>query len=163
MSLRKRTSTAAVLLALVFVCIQYSADVVFFIVIQALILASLWEFYNLAAKRELAPRRILGFAVALIIALSFFLDSFPLGLALFSTILLTGIFYVLTINKLEKLVSFAPSIALTFLSRCPVSNMKSLPMRDWARVQRQSEPESKPHAKFSDSDLRERSSPAMPI
>ena len=114
MSLRKRTSTAAVLLALVFVCIQYAADVVFFIVIQALILASLWEFYNLAAKRERAPQRILGFAVALIIALSFILEAFPLGLALFTAILLTGIYYVLTINKLEKLMSFPPSIALTF-------------------------------------------------
>ena len=72
MSLRKRTSTAIVLLALVFVCIQYSADVVFFIVIQALILASLWEFYNLASKRKHAPQRILGFCLALIIAFSFY-------------------------------------------------------------------------------------------
>ena len=106
MSLRKRTSTAAVLLALVFVCIQYAADVVFFIVIQALILASLWEFYNLASKRDRAPRRILGFSVALIIAFSFFLDAVPLGAALFGAILITGVYYVLTINKLEKLMSF---------------------------------------------------------
>lgn len=114
MSLRKRTSTAVVLLALVFVCIRYSADVVFFIVIQALILASLWEFYNLASKRKHVPQRILGFAVALIVSFSFFIESFPLGLALFAALLLTGVYYVLAINKLEKLMSFPPSIALTF-------------------------------------------------
>jgi len=121
MSLRKRTSTAVVLLALVFVCIQYSADVVFFIVIQALILASLWEFYNLASKRKHAPQRILGFAVALIIAFSFFVEAFPLGLALFAALLLTGIYFVLAINRLEKLMSFPPSIALTFFGALFVS------------------------------------------
>jgi phosphatidate cytidylyltransferase len=114
MSLRKRTSTAVVLLALIFVGIQYSVDVVFFFVIQAFILASLWEFYNLASKRKHAPQRILGFCVALIIAFSFFFDAFPLGLALFASLLLTGVYYVLAINKLEKLMSFPPSIALTF-------------------------------------------------
>ena len=121
MSLRKRTSTAIVLLALVFVCIQYSTDVVFFIVIQALILAALWEFYNLASKRDRAPQRILGFFVALIIAVSFFFNAFPLGLALFASLLLTGIYYVLAINKLEKLMSFPPSIALTFFGALFVS------------------------------------------
>jgi phosphatidate cytidylyltransferase len=114
MSLRKRTSTAIVLLALVFVFIQFSSDLVFFIVIQALVLASLWEFYNLAAKRNHAPRKILGFVVALIIALSFFFESYPLGLALFVSLLLTGIYFVLAVNKLEKLTNFSSSIALTF-------------------------------------------------
>jgi len=121
MSLRKRTSTAIVLLALVFVCIQYSADVVFFIVIQALILASLWEFYNLASKRKHAPQRILGFCLALIIAFSFYFEAFPLGVALFSALLLTGVYYVLNINKVEKLMSFPPSIALTFFGALIVS------------------------------------------
>ena len=114
MSFRKRTSTAVVLLALVFVCIQYASDLVFFIVIQALILAALWEFYSLAARRNHAPRRFLGFAVALIIALSFYFEAFPLALALFAALFLCGIYYVLAINKLEKLQSFPPSAALTF-------------------------------------------------
>ena len=121
MSLRKRTSTAVVLLALVFVCIQYSADVLFFIVIQALILASLWEFYNLASKRKHAPQRILGFSVALIVAFSFFFEAVPLGLALFAALLLTGVYFVLAINKLEKLMGFPPSIALTFFGALIVS------------------------------------------
>jgi phosphatidate cytidylyltransferase len=114
MSLRKRTSTAVVLLSLVFVCIQYSSDLILFIVIQSLILASLWEFYNLASRRNHAPQRILGFAVALIIAFSFYLEAIPLGLALFAALFLCGIYYVLAINTLEKLMSFPSSIALTF-------------------------------------------------
>ena len=121
MSLRKRTSTAAVLLALVFVCIQYSSDLVFFIVIQALVLASLWEFYNLASRRKHAPQKILGFAVALILAFSFYSEAFPLGLALFTALLLCGVYYVLAMNKLEKLMSFPPSIALTFFGAFIVS------------------------------------------
>ncbi len=121
MSLRKRTSTAVVLLALVFVCIHFSGDPVFFIAIQAIVLISLWEFYNLAARRKHAPRKILGFVVALIIACSFYFEAFPFGLALFAALLLTGVYYVLAVNELEKLMSFPPSIALTFFGAVIVS------------------------------------------
>ncbi len=121
MSLRKRTPTAIVILALVFVCIQFSADWIFFILIQAVVLVSLWEFYNMASKRKLAPQRILGFAVALIIAFSFFSEAVPLGLALFAALLFTGVYFVLAINKLEKLMGFPSSIALTFFGALLVS------------------------------------------
>ena len=121
MSLRKRTSTAFVLLALVIVCIQYAPDLVFFIVIQVLILVSLWEFYNLASRRKHAPQRILGFAIALTVAFSFYFEAFPLELALFTALLFSGIYYVLAINKQEKLKSFPPSIALTFFGALIVS------------------------------------------
>ncbi len=112
--MRKRLPTAVVLLSFIFVCIQFFNDLAFFIVIQILILASLWEFYNLASRRSHAPQKILGCALALILGLSFFFVSFPLSLALFISITLTGIYFVLSINKLEKLPSFPPSIALTF-------------------------------------------------
>lgn len=121
MSFRKRTSTAAVLLALVFVCIQYASDVVFFIVIQALILAALWEFYGLASRRKLVPRRFLGFAVALIIAFSFYFRSLPLELALFAALLLCGVYYVLDTKTLEKLAAFPASAALTFFGAVMIS------------------------------------------
>jgi phosphatidate cytidylyltransferase len=121
MSLRKRTSTAAVLLVIIFVCIQYSSDLVYFIVVQALILAALWEFYNLASRRKHAPQRFLGFALALIIAFSFYFEAFPLDLALFAALFLCGVYYVLSINKVEKLLSFPPSIALTFFGAVIVS------------------------------------------
>ncbi len=114
MSMRKRVPTAIVLLSFIFVCIQFFNDLAFFLVIQVLILASLWEFYNLASKRHYAPQKILGSAVALIIGLSFFFISFPLGLALFVSLALTAIYFVLSINKLEKLAGYPPSIALTF-------------------------------------------------
>lgn len=121
MSLRKRTLTAVLLLPLVFVCIQYSSDLVFFIVIQCLILAALWEFYNLASRRKHAPQKLLGFSMSLIIAFSFYFDSFSLEMALFASLFLGGIYYVLTMNKLEKLMSFPPSMALTFFGAIIVS------------------------------------------
>jgi phosphatidate cytidylyltransferase len=121
MSLRKRTTTALVLLAVIFFCIQYASDLLFFIVLQGLILAALWEFYNLAARRKHAPRKFLGFAVALILALSFYFEAFPLAMALFASLFLCGIYYVLAINKLEKLASFPPSVALTFFGALLVS------------------------------------------
>ncbi|UCE42949.1 MAG: phosphatidate cytidylyltransferase [Candidatus Aminicenantes bacterium] len=121
MSLRKRTSTAVVLLVIIFACIQYSSDLVYFIVIQALVLASLWEFYNLASRKKHAPQRILGFSVALIIAFSFYFEAFPLEVALFVALLICGVYYVLAINKLEKLMSFPPSVALTFFGAFIVS------------------------------------------
>jgi phosphatidate cytidylyltransferase len=111
--MNKRLPTAIVLLGFTFVCIQFFSDLAFFVIIQVLILASLWEFYNLASKRHHAPQKILGCVLALIIGLSFFFVSFPLGLALFVALALSGIYFVLSINKLEKLVSFPPSIALT--------------------------------------------------
>jgi phosphatidate cytidylyltransferase len=57
---------------------------------------------------------MLGFAIALIIAFSFYFEAFPLEFALFVALFICGVYYVLTINTLEKLKSFPPSIALTF-------------------------------------------------
>ena len=109
------------MLAVIFVCIQYASDLVFFIVLQVLILASLWEFYNLASRRNHAPQRILGVAVSLIFAFSFFSQDFSLSLALFAALFLCGIYYVLAINKLEKLTGFPPSFALTFMGAVIIS------------------------------------------
>lgn len=112
--MRKRLPTAVVLISLIFVCIQFLSDLAFFLIIQILILASLWEFYNLASKRHHAPQKILGCALALVLGLSFFFVSFPLGLALFVAVALAGIYFVLSVNKVEKLAGFPSSIALTF-------------------------------------------------
>jgi phosphatidate cytidylyltransferase len=123
MSFRKRLPTSLIMLAAVFVSIQYLSDLGFFIAIQALILAALLEFYNLASKREHSPQRILGFVLALIIAFSFFMEALPLGLALFVCLLVTGVYFVLEINKLEKLKVFPPSIALTVFGAVYLSFM----------------------------------------
>jgi phosphatidate cytidylyltransferase len=67
------------------------------------------------------PQRFLGFTLALIIAFSFYFEVFPLEMALFAALLICGVYYVLAINKLEKLKSFPPSIALTFFGAFLVS------------------------------------------
>jgi phosphatidate cytidylyltransferase len=114
MSMRKRLPTAIILMSVFFVVIQFFGDLVFFVVIQAVILAALWEFYDLASRRHHEPRKVLGFALALILGLSFYFASFPLNLALFVALVLTGIYFVLSVNRIEKLSGFPPAIALTF-------------------------------------------------
>lgn len=112
--MQKRLPTALILLVLVFVGIQFSSDLAFILIIQIVVLASLMEFYNLASKRKHAPQKVLGFLLALVIAASFYFEAFPLELALLVSLLLMGVYFVLAINTLEKLVTFPSSIALTF-------------------------------------------------
>jgi len=114
MSMRKRLPTALILLALVFVAIQFSSDWVFFLLIQIVVLASLLEFYNLASRRKHAPRKLIGFVLALLIAASFYFEALSFELALFVSLLILGISFVLVINTLEKLMGFPSAIALTF-------------------------------------------------
>jgi phosphatidate cytidylyltransferase len=121
MSIRRRLPTALILLALVFVSIQFSSDAVFFLVIQIVVLASLLEFYNLTSRRKHEPQKVLGFVLALVIAASFYFKSFPIEIALFVSLLLMGVYFVLAMNTLEKLVTFPSSIALTFFGAIYVS------------------------------------------
>ena len=83
MSLGKRTSTAFVLLTLVFAAIQFAPQVVFFLLLQVFILAALMEFYNLAQRKKSYPQKALGAVCALTISASFFFPGFGLGPALF--------------------------------------------------------------------------------
>jgi len=115
MNLRKRLPLALVMLGFVVVCVQFLSSLGFFLVLEILILSSLLEFYHLFRKKNLDPQVTIGCLVALIIGLSFFFDEISLALALFISLLFIGIFYVVTINKVEKLASFPSSIALTFL------------------------------------------------
>lgn len=114
MSMQKRLPTALVLLALVFVATQFSSDWVFFILIQIVVWASLLEFYNIASRRKHAPRKFIGFASALLIASSFYFEALSLELALFISLLILGIYFVLVMNTVEKLAVFPSAIALTF-------------------------------------------------
>ncbi|MFQ6037230.1 MAG: phosphatidate cytidylyltransferase [Candidatus Aminicenantales bacterium] len=122
-NLRKRLPTAIVLLAIVFVAIQYFSNLGFFIILQVVILAALVEFYNLARRRHHAPRPALGVVLALIIGLSFLLDGLDLGLALLIALLLSGAYFVLAIRRLEDLVVFPSAIALTFFGALFLSFM----------------------------------------
>ncbi|MFC2158410.1 phosphatidate cytidylyltransferase [Acidobacteriota bacterium] len=113
MSFKKRTSTALVLLALVFLVIQYSPKLVYFLAIQGIVIAALLEFYGLAKRREQTPRVLLGILFSLFIALSFLLEPVSLGLSLFACLVIASFYYVLSITKVEKLKKFPSSIALT--------------------------------------------------
>ncbi len=114
MSFIKRTLTAFVLLAFFFVVIQFMPLLVFFIVLQILILASLFEFYNLFSAKKIYPHRTLGMALALLISSSFYFDEISFELALFAGLLVAGLYFLIYYNTLERLVSSHSSIALTF-------------------------------------------------
>jgi phosphatidate cytidylyltransferase len=115
MNLVKRTLTAAVLLGSLFVLIQYAPNWAFFLFGLIFLLAALLEFYNLAGKKGLAPQKILGAGLAVLVLLTFFVPAFPLDAALFAGILLAGIFYVAATNSAEKLDRFPASFAATLV------------------------------------------------
>jgi len=113
MSVRRRLPTALVLLALLFAAIQYTSDWVYFLIIQVVVLAALLEFYNLASRRKLAPQKVIGFILALLIASSFYFEALSLELALFVSLMVLGIYFILAMNTLEKLMKFPSAVALT--------------------------------------------------
>lgn len=114
MSFRRRLPAALILLVLTFLCIQYLSHLGFFLILQILILISLLEFYNLSRKRKLFPEITVGCLLAVIISFSFFFKDISLGLALFICLILAGLYYIITTNKLEKLAPFSGSFAITF-------------------------------------------------
>ncbi|MBM3284278.1 MAG: phosphatidate cytidylyltransferase [Candidatus Aminicenantes bacterium] len=115
MNLKKRLPTALVLLGLLFLLIQFGTRPVIFLFLQALILAALMEFYNLARKKKLRPQRLLGAGLALVIGLSFyFRQVVPLDLALFAALFAAGVYYLFAFTRVEHLPFFTQSIAVTF-------------------------------------------------
>ena len=114
MSLRKRTLTAFFLLGIIFLVIQYAPLIVFFILLQLFILAALVEFYNLADRKKLFPRKVLGAVCALIIGASFYFPRLGFEKGLFICLLAAGAYFIVRINTLERLASFPQSISVTF-------------------------------------------------
>lgn len=114
MSLRKRMPTAIVLLVLTFIWIQFMPSLLFFLCLQILILVSLLEFYNLFQRKKLFPQRVFGIILALILGFSFYFEGLSLELVFSVCLLLSALYFIVSINKVEKLVSFSSSIALTF-------------------------------------------------
>jgi phosphatidate cytidylyltransferase len=113
MNLFKRTLTAAVLLGSIFVMIQYAPNWAFFIFGVAFVSGAVIEFYNLTGQKELRARKALGTGLAVLVLLPFYFRAIPLDAALFAAILLAGIYYVVTVNKPEKLAGFPGSFAVT--------------------------------------------------
>jgi len=114
MNMLKRTLTALVLLPLAVSAILYFPRIWFFVLIQAIILAALVEFYNLPRRKKMFPRKGLGMAVGLLISVSFYFPWFSLGTALFAGLALCALFYVATVTEVEKLPFFPASVALTY-------------------------------------------------
>jgi len=121
MSLRQRTPTAIALLGILFVVIQYAPNWIFFLIGQAYIVAALLEFYNLADRKHLLPQRALGIGMAILVSLTFYFRSIPLEAALFGGLLISGFYFVLTFNTLEKLPYFPGAFAITIIGMLYVS------------------------------------------
>ncbi len=118
---RKRLPTALVILAIVFVCIQYLPSVGFLIAVQVVVLAALLEFYYLPRKKDIFPHKILGSILALSIGFTFYSADISLEIVLFAWLLAAGFYFVATINSLEKMMHFPKMIALTFFGAVYVS------------------------------------------
>jgi phosphatidate cytidylyltransferase len=114
MNLLKRTLTALVLLPLAAAGVLYFPRFWFFVLIQIIILAALVEFYNLPRRKKLFASKGLGILVSLIIAGSFYYSLFFIEMALFISLIAGGVYYLVSVTKLEKLALFPSAIALTY-------------------------------------------------
>ena len=114
MSFRKRLPTALVLMSLVFLIIQFLPRAGYFLVIQLVVIGALFEFYNLFRKKGLYPKKTIGIIFALIISLSFFFEIITLEMVLFLCLFLAAVYFVISIKRIEKLMPFPSSFAITF-------------------------------------------------
>lgn len=113
--MKKRLPTAIVLIGLFFLIIQYGSRTLLFIVLQAIILAALFEFYALADKKKLHPQSALGAGLSVLLGLAFFWpDALPLDLALFGAIFFLGVYSLFAFNRVESLPYLTQSITVTF-------------------------------------------------
>ena len=115
MSLRKRVPTAIVLMGVLFVIIQYAPKIALYVFQQAFILAALIEFYRLAERKGLMPQKALGIVLALFVSVTAYFPSFPLEAAIYAGLLLSGFYFVVYFNRIERLPFFPASFAITLL------------------------------------------------
>jgi len=113
MNLVKRFWTALVLLTFLFVVLQYASRTVMYLVLQAVVIAALVEFYNLARRRRLQPKNGPGIFLALLLGASFFVSGLSLEIALFFGLAGVGLYYLIASRTLEAAVRVTESIALT--------------------------------------------------
>ncbi len=113
MNIVKRFWTALVLLTALFLVLEYGNKWVLFAALQAVVIASLIEFYNLARRRRLYPAAVLGILFALLLGASFLIEGLTLELALFAGLLGLGVFYVVVSRTIETAVRTTASIAVT--------------------------------------------------
>lgn len=115
MNFGKRSLTALVLLGLLFLLIQYGGRILTFLVLQAVIAASLMEFYNLAARKRLEPQKTLGLVLTFGLGVVFFFRSVvPIDVALFGILFLFGVYFLFRFTRLEHLPYLTQSLTVTF-------------------------------------------------
>jgi len=114
MNVWKRTLTALVLLPLVFLLVQFSSEILFFVVIQVIMILSLIEFYNLFQKKRVYPNKVLGIFFALLIGGAFLFEEFTLGMAVFIGLLVFTGGYLVSTRSIEELMAFPTELSLTF-------------------------------------------------
>jgi phosphatidate cytidylyltransferase len=115
MSLRQRFPTAMILLAILFVIVQFAPPIVILLALQVLILGALLEFYGLASKAGHKPKAAVGIVFMALFAISVYEPVFPLSMAIYAGLLFTAAFYVVAVDRAELLASFPASIALTLM------------------------------------------------
>jgi len=113
MSLSQRTPTALVLLALLFAAVQWAPPFVYFLVIQAVVVLVLLEFYGLARRRRLQPQRAAGIAAALLLGASFYVRGLTLEMALFGVVFLVGAYFLAYARTIERIAATPVAMAVT--------------------------------------------------
>jgi len=113
MGLWQRTKTALVIIAVLFLIIQFAPAWVFFLALQLTIVGALLEFYSLSNRRKFYPKKLLGCFFALIVGATFYFDQFPFLLGFTLITIIAFVFYVIDTNSLEKLALFPGSFSIT--------------------------------------------------
>ncbi len=112
-SLKQRLPTSVVLLAVIFVLVQYAPSWVFFAVLQLVILAALFEYLHLSRRKGLFPLAPLAVVFTLIIGASFIVAAVPLEASIVACIALAALAYVVSTDSVERLAVFPGSVATT--------------------------------------------------
>ena len=112
---RERFLVAVVLMAAIFLAVQYLPGIGFFCVLQVLILLSLFEFYNLYQESENPPYKILGLVFSLSISASFLFEAVTLEMVLWGGLFLATVYPLIFLKNTNSLAPFANAVALTLL------------------------------------------------
>ncbi|MFQ6084511.1 MAG: phosphatidate cytidylyltransferase, partial [Candidatus Aminicenantia bacterium] len=90
-------------------------------VLQGVIFLALFEFYQLASKKELFPQKVIGFLSAFFIGLSFYQEEIQLSLVIFLFLLLISVYYLTYVKNDITLDTFPSSVGVTFFGAFYIS------------------------------------------
>ena len=113
MNLLRRSVTAAVLLTVLFLIVQFAPDWAFFAFGEIFIIAALLELFGLAERKDLHPSKAVGVALTVLVGLPFYFRTVPLEAGIFAGLLVAGVFFLVSVNSPEKLGRFPAAFSLT--------------------------------------------------